>query len=165
MEEGGNFTWSMCSWPSFSLWPDIEHFHQSLGGCKQLCTQEPGPRAPCLIGTSSQLGKVQVLPCAEHLFSLCGGGFDHHDSTSFSRLCTDSAELYETVQAQNSEVFSEAPESYSFFCQGQASGIDAYVTASALASGLSPKIGMAPWHTSSDHHTNLLPFIQTLIRP
>lgn len=90
------------------------------------------------------------------------------DLTSFSRLCTICAELLETVQTQNSgttKVFSEAPGAYGFLHHGDAAGVDAYESASALALGSSPEIGMVPRHTSHCCHADLSPFIQPFVRP
>ncbi len=66
-----------------------------------------------------------------------------------SGLCSVIAELLEPVQQDTSstEILTEAPGSYGFLSRDHAVGVNAYETASALASDSSPDMVMALWHT------------------
>ncbi len=46
-----------------------------------------------------------------------------------------------------------------------AARVASYVTTSALATLLSPEVGMAPWYTSSEHHPAVSPLPQPLDGP
>ncbi|KAL0203247.1 hypothetical protein M9458_001265, partial [Cirrhinus mrigala] len=133
-----------------------------------LRTQGPGAAAPSPIGPSGQLGEEQALPCAEHLFSLCGVRLSHHDSAPFIRPRSVNAELLELLQAQDSgptETISEAPGAFRIRSHSHAAWITSHETASALASRPSPKMGMVPRHTSSGYHSDMSPPVQPLVGP
>ncbi|KAL0150961.1 hypothetical protein M9458_053733, partial [Cirrhinus mrigala] len=123
-----------------------------LSAIRQMATtwsiKEQFPSFGIAIGTLGQLGKEQILPSnIEYLFSQCGTGFSHYDSTSFPRPCTVSAEVRENTQTQESglsEILPEAPGAHGILSHGHATGPDAYETAASLASYLSPEMGMAP---------------------
>ncbi|XDV26711.1 hypothetical protein PO909_030349 [Leuciscus waleckii] len=77
------------------------------------------------------------------------------------------AELLEYCKEQNSgptETFSEAPGAYGIRSHSNAAGFASYVTALALASWPSPKMGIAEWHAPCDNHPGLPQNPQPVVR-
>ncbi len=98
--------------------------------------QGPGAQAPQPVGSSGQLGKEQILPDAEDLFSRYGVGFIRTDSMPHRGTCSVGVELLEFVQRQDSgptETISMAPGAYGSCSSSHAAGAASYETASALA--------------------------------
>ncbi|KAL0193290.1 hypothetical protein M9458_011586, partial [Cirrhinus mrigala] len=86
----------------------------------------------------------------------------------FIRPHSVNAELFKLLQAQDSgpiETISEAPGAFCIHSHGHGIQTPSHETTLALASRLSPEIGMAPWHTSSGYHTDLSPSVQPLVGP
>ncbi|KAI2663985.1 Intermediate filament protein ifa-2 [Labeo rohita] len=88
---------------------DMEHPHPQLSrrladnsslSRSVVSAQEPGAPAPQPLGASGQLGEEQALPCAEHLFSRYGVGFEAPGAYgSHSRSNATRPALYETASA------------------------------------------------------------------
>ncbi len=120
------------------------------------------------MGASGQLGKEQALPCAENRFSRCGVRLGVYDGTPHGRACPSSAELPKFLQRQEcgaTETVSEAPGAYGNRSCSHVTRVASYEITSALATLLSPEVGMMPWYTSSEHHPAVSPLPQPLDGP
>ncbi len=120
------------------------------------------------LGPSGQLGKEQTRPSAEDLFSRYGVGFGRTVSTPHRGTCSVGVELPEYIQGQDSgptETFSEAPGAYGSRSGSNPARFASYETASALASRLSPEMGVATRHVPSGNHSGMPPNLQPVVRP
>ncbi len=63
------------------------------------------------------------------------------------------------------ETVSEAPWAYGIHSCSNTAWIDPYETTSALATQLSPEMGMVPWETPRSCYTELSPDLQPLVGP
>lgn len=127
-----------------------------------MCAQGPGAQTPQPIGASGQLGKEQAFPSAENVLSREGIGLSHQDSASHKPTRPVSAGLPKVIQVKNSgptKTISEAPGTYGVLDGHNAARVDAYETTSALASDLSPEMGMAL------HYVAITPICQHMFSP
>lgn len=77
---------------------------------------------------------------------------------SHEQACPVGAERPEVIQGKNSgpiETISEVLGSYAILGGGYATRVNAYETASALASDTNQEMGMLPWYTSHGYHADL----------
>ncbi|KAL0147528.1 hypothetical protein M9458_057156, partial [Cirrhinus mrigala] len=129
-----------------------------------LRTQGHGSQPFGSVGASGQLGKEQTLPGTEDLFSWCRAGLGQYVCTSLPGACTVSSEVCGNTQMRVSgppKTGSEAPRAHGILSRGHATGFDAHETAAALASYLSPQVGVASRHI----RVNITPSCRQTLSP
>ncbi len=112
-------------------------------------SQGLGASAPQPVGASGQLGKEQALPCAENL------GVELDLVSMTARLTDERAqavlnwpsEFLRRQECGATKTVSEAPGAYGIRSCSHAAQVASYETTSALATLLSPEVGMAPLYT------------------
>ncbi len=115
------------------------------------------------LGLRVNCEKSKLSPVQSIFFS-CGIGLGYDDCTPLSGSCSVGAEMLDGSQAEKSgpsQKLSEAPGAYAILICGHAAGLDAYETASALASYRVPRWA---WHHSS-HRVNITPLYHRTFSP
>ncbi len=122
----------------------------------------------------SQLGlrvnweKSKLLPMQRISFLGMEFGFCQSDSAPHAGTRSVVVELLEYVQEQDggtTETVSEAPGAYGGCGGGHTAGSAPYETASTLAPGPSPEVGVAERHAAGPNHSSLPPNLHPVVRP
>ncbi|XP_051567942.1 uncharacterized protein LOC127448967 isoform X1 [Myxocyprinus asiaticus] len=140
--------------------PQLSQRLANPSSLSRVAVRTKGPRvlAPQPTGALGQLGKEQALPGSEHVSMTARLTNNSAQSVlncmkAFKQRTAVPLKLFQRLMGHMASLTAATPL------------VDAYETASALASDLSPEMGMAPRDTSRDHHADLSPPLQPLDRP